>query len=114
MAQPRPHGGRDGQRSQIGHGNEIGVVKHSTTCACWHMLITGGLYRRAGCNYFTQRDPKRATRRVVAQLERLAHMHARARRRLIPTDFPFSRAAPLRHLPVAAAAEMAGAHRVVG
>ena len=37
------------------------------------MLITGELYRKAGCNYFTQRDPKRATRRVVAQLERLAH-----------------------------------------
>jgi transposase len=61
------------QRSRIGHGRAIGAVKHSIICACWHMLTTGELYREAGGNYFTQRDPKRATQRLVAQLERLGH-----------------------------------------
>ncbi len=61
------------QRSRIGHGKAIGAVKHSILCACWHMLTTGELYREAGGNYFSQRDPERATRRLVAQLERLGH-----------------------------------------
>ena len=61
------------QRSRIGHGKAIGAVKHSIICACWHMLATGERYREAGGNYFTQRDPERATRRLVAQLERLGH-----------------------------------------
>jgi hypothetical protein len=37
------------------------------------MLTTGELYREAGGNYFNRRDPERATRRLVAQLERLGH-----------------------------------------
>jgi transposase len=61
------------QRSRIGHGKAIGAVKHSILSACWHMLTTGELYREAGGNYFAQRDPERATRRLVAQLERLGH-----------------------------------------
>ena len=61
------------QRSRIGHGKAVGAVKHSILCACWHMLTTGELYREAGGNYFAQRDPTRATRRLVAQLERLGH-----------------------------------------
>jgi transposase len=61
------------QRSRIGHGKAIGAVKHSIICACWHMLTTGELYREAGGDYFAQRDPQRATRRLVAQLERLGH-----------------------------------------
>jgi len=61
------------QRSRIGHGKAIGAVKHSIICACWHMLTTGELYREAGGNYFSQRDPERATRRLVTQLERLGH-----------------------------------------
>ncbi len=61
------------QRSRIGHGKAIGTVKHSILCACWHMLTTGELYREAGGDYFTRRDPERATRRLVAQLERLGH-----------------------------------------
>jgi transposase len=61
------------QRSRIGHGKAIGAVKHSIISACWHLLTTGELYREAGGNYFTQRDPQRATRRLVAQLERLGH-----------------------------------------
>jgi transposase len=37
------------------------------------MLTTGELYRETGGDYFTRRDPERATRRLVAQLERLGH-----------------------------------------
>jgi transposase len=37
------------------------------------MLTTGELYRETGSDYFTRRDPERATRRLVAQLERLGH-----------------------------------------
>ena len=69
-------GGRDGQRSQIGHGKAIGVVKHSTTCACWHMLITGELYRKAGGNFHPTRPQTRhPTRRRPA---RAARTHARS------------------------------------
>ena len=49
------------------------AVAHSILTACWHMLQTGELYREAGGDYFTRRDPERATRRLVAQLERLGH-----------------------------------------
>jgi transposase len=61
------------QRARIGHGKAIGAVKHSIICACWHLLATGELYREPGGNYFARRDPQRATRRLVAQLERLGH-----------------------------------------
>ena len=56
-----------------GHKKAIGAVKHSIIVACWHMLTTGELYREAGGDYFHRRDPERATRRLVAQLERLGH-----------------------------------------
>jgi transposase len=60
-------------RPRRGHGRALGAVKHSILCACWHMLQTGELYREAGGDYFTRRDPERATRRLVAQLEHLGH-----------------------------------------
>ncbi len=60
-------------RPRRGHGRALGAVKHSILCACWHMLTTGELYREAGGDYFSRRDPERATRRLVAQLERLGH-----------------------------------------
>jgi hypothetical protein len=37
------------------------------------MLTTGELYHDLGGDYFSRRDPERATRRLVAQLERLGH-----------------------------------------
>jgi transposase len=61
------------QRARIGHAKAIGSVKHSILVAAWHILATGELYRDAGADYFTHRDPARATRRLVAQLERLGH-----------------------------------------
>jgi transposase len=60
-------------RPRRGHGRALGAVKHSILCACWHMLKTGELYREPGGDYFTRQDPERATRRLVAQLERLGH-----------------------------------------
>jgi len=60
-------------RPRRGHGRALGAVKHSILCACWHMLTTGELYRELGGDYYTRRDPEHATRRLVAQLERLGH-----------------------------------------
>jgi transposase len=60
-------------RPRCGHGRALGAVKHSILVACWHMLSTGELYREAGGDYYTRRDPERATRRLVTQLERLGH-----------------------------------------
>jgi transposase len=60
-------------RPRRGHGRALGAVKHSIITGCWHMLTTGELYREAGGDYFTRRDPQRATRRLVTQLERLGH-----------------------------------------
>jgi transposase len=60
-------------RPRRGHGRALGAVKHSIITGCWHMLSTGELYREAGGDYFTRRDPERATRRLIAQLERLGH-----------------------------------------
>ncbi len=60
-------------RPRRGHARALGAVKHSILCACWHMLTTGELYREAGGDYFIRRDPERATRRLVTQLERLGH-----------------------------------------
>src|SRR5712691_4693291 len=51
----------------------LGAVEHSTVSGCWPMLSTGDLYREAGGDYFTRRDPERAARRLVTQLERLGH-----------------------------------------
>jgi transposase len=60
-------------RPRIGHGRAIGAVKHAILQAIWHMLTTGETYRDAGGDYFARRDPQRATRRLIAQLERLGH-----------------------------------------
>jgi hypothetical protein len=42
-------------------------------CAIWHMLSTGETYRDVGGDDYTNRDPERQTKRLVAQLERLGH-----------------------------------------
>ena len=51
----------------------LGAVKHSLICAIWHMLSTGETYRDLGGDHFTNRDPERQTKRLIAQLERLGH-----------------------------------------
>jgi transposase len=60
-------------RPRIGHGRAIGAVKHAILQAIWHMLSTGETYRDLGGDYFQRRDPQRATRRLVAQLQHLGH-----------------------------------------
>jgi len=60
-------------RPRIGHGRAIGAVKHAILQAIWHMLSTGETYRDLGGDYYARRDPQRATRRLVAQLQRLGH-----------------------------------------
>jgi hypothetical protein len=37
------------------------------------MLTTGETYRDLGSDYFTRRDPERRTKRLIQQLEQLAH-----------------------------------------
>jgi transposase len=56
-----------------GHKKALGAVKHSILCACWHMLSTGELYHDLGGDYFRKRDPEKATKRLIAQLEALGH-----------------------------------------
>ena len=56
-----------------GHKRALGAIKHTILVAIWHMLSTGETYHDLGGDYFTNRDPERQTRRLVAQLERLGH-----------------------------------------
>jgi transposase len=56
-----------------GHKKALGAIKHSMITAIWHMLATGETYHDLGGDYFTNRDPERQTRRLIAQLERLGH-----------------------------------------
>jgi transposase len=56
-----------------GHKKALGAVKHSLLCACWHMLTTGELYHDLGGDYFRKRDPERATKHLIRQLEALGH-----------------------------------------
>jgi transposase len=60
-------------RPRRGHKKALGAVKHTILTNIWHMLTTGQLYNDLGVEYFRQRDPERATKRLVAQLERLGH-----------------------------------------
>jgi transposase len=60
-------------KPRLGHGRALGAVKHSMLIAYWHMFTTGETYTDLGGDYFTRRDPERATKRLVAQLERLGH-----------------------------------------
>ena len=60
-------------RPRRGHKKALGAVKHSIIVACWHMLTTGEIYNDLGGDYFQRRDPEKATRRLVTQLERLGH-----------------------------------------
>ena len=60
-------------RSRRGANRATTAVAHSILIACWHMLQTGETYRDPGGDYYQRRDPARATKRLVAQLERLGH-----------------------------------------
>jgi hypothetical protein len=57
-------------KERRGRKRALGAVKHSLLSAIWHMLSTGETYRDLRADYFTQRDPERQTRRLLAQRER--------------------------------------------
>lgn len=57
-----------------GHNKAIVAVAHSILTAAYYILRDDVDYNDLGGDYFTRRaDPKRQTRRLVAQLERLGH-----------------------------------------
>jgi hypothetical protein len=60
-------------RVRRGANRASAAVMHSTLVAAWHMLQTGETYTDPGGDYYVRRDPERATKRFLAQLERLAH-----------------------------------------
>ncbi|HEU0250774.1 MAG TPA: transposase [Solirubrobacteraceae bacterium] len=60
-------------RARRGANRATTAVAHSILTAVWHILQTGELYNDPGGDYFVRRDPDRATKRLVAQLERLGH-----------------------------------------
>jgi transposase len=60
-------------RPRIGHSRALVAVQHSMLVAYWHMFTTGETYRDLGGDYFHKRDPERATRRLIAQLQALGH-----------------------------------------
>ncbi|MEU1408436.1 transposase [Streptomyces sp. NPDC005728] len=49
------------------------AVEHSIITAIWHMLTDNIAYHDLGGTYFTQRDPERATRRAINQLNQLGY-----------------------------------------
>jgi transposase len=49
------------------------AVEHSITTALWHMLTDNVPHQELGGTYFTQRDPDRATRRAVNQLNQFGY-----------------------------------------
>ncbi len=60
-------------RSRRGANRATTAVAHSILVAAWHMLQTGETYTDPGGDYYARHDPERATKRLVAQLERLGH-----------------------------------------
>jgi hypothetical protein len=60
-------------RPRRGHRRALVAVQHSMLIAYWHMFTTGESYRDLGGDYFRKRDPERAARRLIAQLEALGH-----------------------------------------
>jgi hypothetical protein len=49
------------------------AVASSILTAAWHMLTTGEINHDLGGDYYARRDPARAARRLIAQLEKLGH-----------------------------------------
>ncbi|MFD0507633.1 transposase [Streptomyces chiangmaiensis] len=49
------------------------AVEHSIITSVWHMLTDGKPYHELGSTYFARRDPERATRRAITQLNQLGY-----------------------------------------
>jgi transposase len=61
-------------KARSGHKKAIGAIKHALLIALYHMLKTGELYRPPTPNPEAERRAhERATKRLIAQLEKLGH-----------------------------------------
>jgi len=61
-------------RARSGHKKAIGAIKHAILIAIYHMLKNGELYRPPTPNPEAERRAhERATKRLIAQLEKLGH-----------------------------------------
>jgi transposase len=61
-------------KARSGHKKAIGAIKHALLIALYHMLKNGELYRPPTPNPEAQRRAhERATKRLIAQLEKLGH-----------------------------------------
>ena len=49
------------------------AVEHAILIAIWNMAHTGALYDDPGADYYTRRDPERARRHAINQLQRLGY-----------------------------------------
>jgi transposase len=49
------------------------AIERTILTAIWNMLIHGTTYADLGCDYYTQRDPMRAKRKAIRQLEALGY-----------------------------------------
>ena len=59
--------------SRRGPIKAVVALEHATLIAVWNMLVTGENYHDPGGDYFTQRDPQRAKRRALEQLQHLGY-----------------------------------------
>jgi transposase len=60
-------------RTRRGANKATIAVASSILTSVWHMLSTGETYVDLGGDYFARRNPERATKRLIAQLEKLGH-----------------------------------------
>jgi transposase len=56
---------------RLGKQKAIVAIQHSILTAVWHMLSTDTDYQDLGGDYFTQRDPHAAMRRIIRQANAL-------------------------------------------
>src|SRR5215217_7856562 len=49
------------------------AIEHTILVAIWNMAHTGALYDDPGADYYTHRDPERARRNAITQLQRLGY-----------------------------------------
>ncbi|HVA52752.1 MAG TPA: IS110 family transposase [Acidimicrobiales bacterium] len=59
--------------SRRGPIKAVVALEHATLVAVWNMLETGETYHDPGGDYFTRRDPERAKRRALEQLQHLGY-----------------------------------------
>lgn len=56
-----------------GEQKAIVAIEHALLVIVWTMLTTGTLYDDPGPDYYTRRDPERARKNAIRQLERLGY-----------------------------------------